>query len=120
MVKPKKISSKMFEKINQFFDDLPRILISELRNNSLILKKLDYNEIIAGICYLSALICNKQITKGSDLNIPEISKKRAITLVKKFIEYIDNEIIAFFLDKNILLSETRYDPINTIFLRQGK
>jgi len=114
MVKGKKISSKMFEKINQFFDDLPRILLNELRNNSLILKKLDYNEIIAGICYLSALICNKQITKGSTLNIPDIPKKRSNTLVKKFLEFIDNEIIKFFLDKNILLSETRYDPINTI------
>ena len=114
MVKHKKISSKMFDKINQFFDDLPRILLNELRNNSLILKKLEYNEIIAGICYLSALICNKQITKGSDLNIPEIPKKRANTLVKKFLEYIDNEIIAFFLEKKILFSETKYDPINTI------
>ncbi len=104
----------MFEEINKFFDNLPRILLDELRKNSLILKKLKYNEIIAGICYLSALICNKQITKGSDLDIPEIPRKQAITIVKMFLEYIDTDIIKFFLKKNVILSETRYDPINTI------
>ena len=114
VVKHKKITQKMFEKINKYFDSLPRILIDELRKNSLILQKLDYNEIIAAICYLCALICNKQIIKGNDLNIPNIPRKRTNTLVKKFLEYIDTDIIKFFLKKNTLLSETRYDPVNTI------
>ena len=104
----------MFEKINEYFDNLPRILIDELRKNSLILQKLDYEEIVAGISYLCALMSNKQITTGIDLDIPKISRKRAITLVKKFLEYIDTDIIKFFLKKNTLLSETRYDPVNTI------
>ena len=72
----------MFEKVNQFFNDIPRILLSELRKNSLIPNKLDYDELIAGISYLSALICNKPLIKGNNLNIPVITKKQANTIVK--------------------------------------
>lgn len=104
----------MFDKINRYFDSLPQIILNELRKSSLNLGKLDYNEIIAGICYLCAIVCNKQITRGSDLEVPEIPRKQAITLVKKFLEYIDTDIIKFFLKKSILLSETSYDPINTL------
>jgi hypothetical protein len=113
-VKNKKIINKMFEKIDQYFDNLPRILLDELRKNSLILNKFEYNEIIAGISYLSSLVCNKQITKGRNLNIPKISKKQTINLVKNFLKFINTDIIKFFLKKNILLSETRYNPIKTI------
>jgi hypothetical protein len=104
----------MFEEINKFFDNLPRILLEELRKNSLILKKLSYNEIIAGICYISALVCNKQITKGSDLELHQFPRKKAIRIVKRFLEYIDKEIIKLYLKKSILLSETRYTPIDTL------
>ena len=110
----KKIKKKLFEEINRFFDDLPRILLDELRNNSLVLNRMDYDEIIAGIYYLSSIICNKQITHNDDLNVPDIPKKRAREILKEFLEYIDAETIDFFLEKNILLSETSYNPINTI------
>jgi hypothetical protein len=114
MVKHTKIIINMFDKINQYFENLPRILLDELRKNSLILKKLDYNEIIAGICYLSALVCNKQVTKGSDLDVPGIPREKANKLTKRFLEYIDKDIITLYLKKSVLFSETRYDPINTI------
>ncbi|MFX0073402.1 MAG: hypothetical protein ACFFAO_20175, partial [Candidatus Hermodarchaeota archaeon] len=102
------------ETINKFFNDIPKILLDELRKNSLILNKLEYNHIIASISYLSSIICNKQITKKNNLNIPHIPKSDARALIKNFLEYIDNDIIKFLLEKNILLSETKYDPINTI------
>ncbi len=104
----------MFEQINEFFYNLPRILINELDNNSPILKNLGNNEIIAGISYLYSIIYNKQITKSDNLITPNISKKRANELIKIFLKHIDSNIIKNYLESSVYLSEKEYNPIDTI------
>ena len=48
---------------------MPRIILDELRKNGMPLNRMNYNDIIAGISYLSSLICNKQITKNANFDI---------------------------------------------------
>jgi hypothetical protein len=104
----------MFEEINRFFDDLPRIILDDLRKNGMPLNRMNYNDIIAGISYLSSVICNKQITKIANLEVPNIPKTYARDLLKTFLNYLDTNTIKFFLERHILLSETKYNPIKTI------
>jgi hypothetical protein len=63
---------------------------------------------------LSSIICNKPLIKSADIDIPEISKKDSKNIVKLFLKHIDTDIIKFFLEKNVLLSEIRYNPVKTI------
>jgi len=106
----------MFEEINRFFDNVPTIILDELRKKGNPLNNLCYDEIIASICYLCSIICNKQITRSTNLELPDIPKSIARDIIKTFLNYIDTKIINFYLDRYILLSETQYNPINTIAL----
>lgn len=103
----------MYE-INELFNNIPRKLLEELKNNGLPINKMDNTTVISGLIYLSSIICNKQLTGSVNLNIPEIPKEKMHDLIKEFLNYIDPNLIDDLLEQYTLSSELNYDPINTI------